>query len=450
MARRPGPIPRERRLQAIGAYLDTPGALLAEFAADEVVQRIRTFSQASPDDLVAALELLGRVRGLGLVVHGPRGCAASLVASAPHAPWAVTGLDQRDTIMGSGEVLSRTVVDLARRHRPWAICIVLTPVVAINADDGRDVLAALAEEIGIPVLLVRTDGFRSRIAATGYDVACHALLGLVPATTAATEPDLVNLFCRDEALALAAAELLSELSLVANVLPAGADQAGFRRASQARLSLCLDPEATEVLARGVQAGHGVPLLSCGVPIGLAATQAWLTAIATATGRTPPTPPAERPAGLAGVRVHLALPPDAGFAAAILVGELGGIVAGLSVDHFDISHQPALEEFTNAYPGVALHVAAGQPFELVNQLASRRPDLFIGPAELAALAAAAGVPAVGLTPAALVGWAGAARLAARARKALANRGFVRRLAAPPPYAASWLRRSADWHVKQEVR
>ncbi len=97
------------------------------------------------------------------------------------------------------------------------------------------------------------------------------------------------------------------------------------------------------------------------------------------------------------------------------------------------------------------MAAGQPFETINLLASERPDLFVGTPELAALAAATGVPSVGLTPGALTGWRGAERLARRAGKALANRGFVRRLAAvPTPYAPGWLRRSADWHIKREVR
>ena len=93
MARRPGPVTRDRRLHGISAYLGKPDALAAEFAAGEVPQRIRTFSQAASDDLVAALDLLGRVKDIAIVVHGPRGCAAALAGSAPHAHWAVTGLD---------------------------------------------------------------------------------------------------------------------------------------------------------------------------------------------------------------------------------------------------------------------------------------------------------------------------------------------------------------------
>ena len=135
MARRPGQPTRERRLQAISAWLGKPAALAAEQAAGETVQRIRTFSQATPDDLLAALDLLAGVAGAGIVVHGPRGCAAALAAAA--GPWGVTGLDQRDTIMGSEGAVSRAVLSLHRRHRPGAIFVVATPVVAINSDDAR-------------------------------------------------------------------------------------------------------------------------------------------------------------------------------------------------------------------------------------------------------------------------------------------------------------------------
>jgi nitrogenase molybdenum-iron protein alpha/beta subunit len=338
------------------------------------------------------------------------------------------------------------------------VFVVTTPVVAINADDARDTVLALTDELGIPVQLVRTDGFRSRVAATGFDAACQALLNLVPPVAEATQDDLVNVVARDPAAARAAAALLDELGLDVNVLPAGADADGFARAARARLSICVDPDATMAFAAGLEAAHGVPVLHAALPIGLAATQRWVDATAVAIGRpdsassggTGAAPPRQT-AMASGTRVHLALPPDAAFAAAELVTELGGTVAGLTVAHLDTSHSEALDAFTRAHPGATLHVAAGQPFELANLLAKRRPDLFIGTPELAALAAAAGIPAVGLTPAALVGWRGAARLAERAGAALRNPAFVRRLAAAPsPYASGWLRRSADWHVKQEVR
>jgi nitrogenase molybdenum-iron protein alpha/beta subunit len=454
MARRPGLAIREKRLQGISAYLDAPAPLLAEFAAGEAVQRIRTFSQVTPDDVTAALGFLGGIRGAAIVVHAPRGCAASLLASAPQAAWAVTGLDQRDTIMGSGPVLAQTVRALVDRHQPWVVFIVGGPVVAINSDDARAVVAELTEELCIPILAVRTDGFRSRIAATGWDAAVQAVLPLVPQADGPAEADLVNLITLSADAAAGVGDVLASLGLEANSLPAGADASGFARAGQARLSVALDPDAGAALAAGLDAAYGVKALHLPPPIGLAATASWLRMLADATGRKEraaalPVPTAEPT--LQGARVHVALPPAVGFAAAVLVGELGGTVVGLTVDYLDASHARAAEAFAARHPDVQLHVAAGQPFEVANLLAQQRPDLFLGPPALAALASAAGIAALGIVPDTLVGAPGAAWLARAARKALRNPAFARRLAGGAlPYTAGWYRRSADWHIKQEVR
>ncbi|CAH2601294.1 Nitrogen fixation protein NifE [Rhodovastum atsumiense] len=456
MARRPVLPTREKRLQAISAWLGTADALSAEFAAGTPPQRVRTFSQAAPDDLAAALAFLGGIAGVGIVVHGPRGCAAALVESAPAAHWAVTGLDQRDTIMGSEGALSRSILALYRRHHPWAVFVVTTPVVAINGDDARATADALSAELDIPVVVVAVDGFRSRVAATGSDAASDAALRLVP-PPAGPVGDFVNLLTLDAGRAAEAAALLASLGLGANVLPAGADAGRFVLAARARFSVALDPDATERFGLGLEAAHGVKLLRQALPIGLEATRHWLEVVAAGAGHPPP----ERRLHearlealgqpLAGLRVHLALPPAAAFAGAVLVGELGGTVARLSVDHVDAGHVAALRRFAEDHPGAVLHVAHGQPFEHANLLGARAADLFIGRPELAALAARLGVPAVGIAAAALVGYQGAEYLVRQARKARANPAFVRRLAATAPtYSAAWLRRSADWHIKQEVR
>ena len=117
--------------------LGAPAALAAELAAGETVQRIRTFSQATPDDLRGGAGPAGRVAGAGIVVHGPRGCAAMLAASAPRRR---LGGDRASTSAtrswGRRAAVSRAVLSLHRRHRPWAIFVVATPVVAINSDDA--------------------------------------------------------------------------------------------------------------------------------------------------------------------------------------------------------------------------------------------------------------------------------------------------------------------------
>ncbi|MEI6209271.1 MAG: nitrogenase component 1 [Desulfuromonadales bacterium] len=176
MAGRQSLVIREKRLGAIGAYLGEIPPLIESFEQNSIAQRIRTFSQTAPDDIVEALRVMNRINGAGLIIHGARGCAAVQLSLSPGGAWATTNLDERDTIMGSDAVLRKAIIALYSRHHPRVIFVVATPVVAINNDDIRSVATELSDELDIPVIPVICDGFRSRIAATGYDAAKQAIL----------------------------------------------------------------------------------------------------------------------------------------------------------------------------------------------------------------------------------------------------------------------------------
>nr|WP_210313383.1 nitrogenase component 1 [Rhodopseudomonas rhenobacensis] len=444
---------REKRLGAIGAYLGDVAPLVAELLSGQSADRIRTFAQSAPDDLIRALAVLGAIRGTAIVVHGARGCSAALTRFAPQGAWAVTNLDQRDTILGSETILSDTVRALVRRHRPWAVFIVATPVIAINNDDIRAAALELSEELDIPVIEVRTDGFRSRIAATGFDAAAQAVLQLVPPAEQARRDDLVNLLATQAGPGLVALEReLQSLGLTVNRLPHAADAEGFRRAATAALSVTVDPDSTAALGDGLAAVHGVPLLRLPPPVGTAATNHFVAAIAAATGRTVPAGiEASGLETLSGRRVAVAAAPATAFALGDLIVELEGELVGISVDHIDRTHIGALQDFAVKRPDLPLHVADGQPFEHANRLRRLAPDLFIGPADLAALAARSGIPALSIDADELLGYRGVARLARRASRALGNTALVQRLAGGRgDYQPGWFKRSPDWYIKLEVK
>ncbi|WP_420135134.1 nitrogenase component 1 [Rhodopseudomonas sp.] len=446
------PPTRERRLNGVSAYLGDVAALVAELEAGPPAPRIRTFSQVAADDVSSALQVLAEVEGLGVVVHGARGCAGALARGEAGRPWAVTNLDQRDTILGADGALARSLRSLYERHRPWAIVVVATPVVAINNDDIRTVTEELSEELGIPVIELRTDGFRSRIAASGCDIAAAALAGLVQPRQRRCR-DLVNLLAFEQGAGLdAIAEQISALGLEVNVLPAGAGQEVFARAGQAVLSVAVYQDKADVLRRELERMHGVPFLHVAPPIGVAATRRFLLAVAEATERPlPPTSNHDPRADLLdGKRVAIVLPPSQALAAAELIDQFGGVLAGLSVDWIDNLHVEGLKALRNA-PTVSLHIAAGQPFELVNWLGRLKPDLVIGNAAAAADAARAGVAAAAIEGDDLLGAGGETRLVARIERAFGSHAaLASRATSAATYHPGWLKRSPDWHIKREVR
>jgi nitrogenase molybdenum-iron protein alpha/beta subunit len=446
------PPTRERRLNALSAYLGDIGSLIAEFESGEPSTRIRTFSQIAADDVSAALRVLGKVDGLGVVVHGARGCAGALPTNGDR-PWVVTNLNERDTILGADGVLARTLRQLHQRHRPWAIVIVATPVVAINNDDIQAVAEELSDDLGIPVIELRTDGFRSRVAATGIDIAAQAIAALV-VPGGARRNSLINLLALEQGPGLAS--LVAQLNAVGvevNVLPAGAGQQAFGLAAAAAASVALFDDELDVLGIDLERLHDVPFLRLPPPIGHEATHQFITELAAFVGL-----PQSDSSGavdvvnpLIGREVVVALPPSQAFAAAQLADSFGGQLVGLSVDWVDALHLGALKAVAERHPELPVHIAAGQPFELVNWLGKLEPDLVIGTPTAAAVAARAGIASVAVESDDLLGAEGEVRLAKRIERALSNPALPRRLAASAQvYQSGWLKRSPDWHIKREVR
>ena len=465
MARKQSVVTREKRLGAIGAYLGDISSLTENFDSAEPSQRIRTFSQTAPDDSIAALRLLNGITGVGIIVHGARGCAAAQLALAADGAWAVTNLNERDTIMGSDAILRKSILALYGRHQPWVIFVVATPVVAINNDDIQSVVIELSEELGIPVVRVRSDGFRSRIAATGADAAIQAILPLVPLSSASRNNDLINLIVTDgeSSAAPELAALLEGIGLAVNILPFSAGKEQFEKAAQAAVTVVVDPDAGALFAQGIEAAHRVPYLKLPVPVGLAATGAWLAAIGAETGRSETAELLHRAQLEAvtafspttefdGVRVYLGFPVAIATAVASLVNDSGGTVVGVSVDSVDAGNVHELKKMQESQAGVPLHVAAGQPFEEANILRRIAPDLYVGTLDQAVSAARAGIPAVAIHPEELLGYTGLSCLLRRVHKARANKAFAQRLSrdTPPPYKEAWYRRSPDWHIKREVK
>jgi nitrogenase molybdenum-iron protein alpha/beta subunit len=463
------PQSREKRLNTLSAYLGEIHPLVEGFRNETISQRIRTFSQTSYDEVIYVLRLLNRIGDSVTVIHGPRGCAAAQLylnsAEGGDSRWAVTNLNERDTIMGADAKLRETVVALHRRYRPSLIFIVATPVVAINNDDIQAVATELAEELEAKIVPVYSDGFKSKSAVTGYDVALHALLRHLVVSEEKLRGNYVNLVSvAENAQDLAEVErLLWELGLRVNTLPNTASVENFVKASQARLSISIDPDNGDYLGNALEREYGVPFVQPPLPVGIEGTRQWLAAVGEAAGLKEAVDELhDRESNdlkgvlsggeLRGVRVYVSLPAAAAFGVVTLVEELGGEVVGVSVEHLDSLHERELTRLLVDKPGLQLHVAQGQPFEEANILHRARPDLYVGGAGQQLVAAKLGIPAVTVHATGILGYRGVRQFVRLAAKALRNKAFVLNLAGNSslPYFDSWRQKSPYWYIKQEVK
>ncbi len=464
-AQRTAPI-REKRTGVIAAFAGTVDALAREASAGPLPQRVRTFTQDGPSDLQRALSLLRSIEGLGIIVHGPAGCAAGLLADGAEAPWISSGLDQRDSIMGGDAKLEAAIRALHASRSPRAIAVVTTPVVAINNDDVLSVAWALRDELGLPVFPVLADGFRSKIAATGHDVAIHAVAShLLPHRQAIAGDGITLLAVAEGAEDIAGlAALLVEAGIESTPFPRSTRLSDLGRVASSRLSVAIDPDEADYAGEMLRRLRGVPYLAPPVPVGFAGTTRWLSAIAEATGR-----PEEGVAVAArharrlresrellgphaGARIFVSLPAPLAFGVAALISELGLVLAGVAVPSIGAHHAPRLTELAAAHPGLPILVGEGQAFEEVNLLRGLEPALHVASGAAAVHALRLGIPALDLQRVPLLGYAGAERFAASAARRLAHPAFARFLAGKPDgtYQPAWLAKSTHWFIKHEVK
>ncbi|MBM9616818.1 nitrogenase iron-molybdenum cofactor biosynthesis protein NifE [Desulfobulbus rhabdoformis] len=120
------------------------------------------------------------------LVHGPIGCAVytwdirGALSSGPelHRLSFSTDLQETDVIFGGEKKLAAALRELIARHSPKAAFVYSTCIVGIIGDDLDAVCKKASEECGIPVIPVKSEGFKGNKRA-GYKAACDALFRLI-------------------------------------------------------------------------------------------------------------------------------------------------------------------------------------------------------------------------------------------------------------------------------
>jgi nitrogenase molybdenum-iron protein alpha chain len=456
-------LTREKRNGTLSHYHGTLASLLEDTAGTETPQRVRTFSQSAPGEIVYALRAVLGIPGSITVVHGGIGCSASgaYFTGRQDVKYYTTNLNEGDTILGGEEKLRAALIRAFRENKPRVIFVIGTPINAINNDDVESVILELGEELNCGILYIDVNGFRTKNALSGYDAVYHGFLKRLVRPKRPDPPPFVNLLCLSEnpGSILAAAELLRRLDIPCNICPRYGGTGGIARASDARFSLSLDDAENEYFLLGLEERFGVPWIKTAPPIGGAAVRDFIRKAAGAFGRAAKgealIEEEERRIAaftggkpLEGKRVFLSMDLGRALGFTELVEELGGEVSGLAVPHMDKENAGRLK--ASGLPGtIPLIVAQGQQFELVNALSKHRADFFIGGSEDAPAAARAGALPLALDSLTCCGYEGAALIAGELRKAAASGpgDFTRGLV---PYSEGWLKRGGSWYVKIEVK
>ncbi len=466
VSQRTAPI-REKRLGSLAAWYGSISSLIQEADETGLIQRIRTFAQDTPSDLIFGLDLLSTFEGVAIVVHGPAGCAAGLHQSQnPALIWAVTNINERDSILGGDAKLKATIRQVYQDHKPRAIIVVASPVVIINNDDIESVAEELRDELNIPLIPVFTDGFRSKIAATGYDVAVHAIIKHLLPAKAETPNESINLLSFNENAVNVAGlkSLLDELGLDTISFPRYFDVDQTEQVANARLSVAISADNAGYTGEALNRAFSTNYLSLPTPIGIAATTSWLNKIGDATERSAQAEKIVRQhiksldsylqnaTHLQGRKVFINLPASEAISFWFLARELGLDVVGIKVPFLDPEHITALREIAVSNDALPILVGHGQAFEEIALLKSSHPDLYISKSADALPATRLGIAVLPLDNQLYHGFDGVKNLLTQIKKRLANTRFQQFIAEGDiePYSNGWLKKSAYWHIKHEVK
>jgi len=239
----------------------------------------------------------GNVRGAVLIQHSPIGCGTGQVIynSIYRNGLAMRGLPveslhlistnlmEKDMVFGGVAKLEQSIRDAWDRHHPRAIFIATSCATGIIGDDVESVASQLEDELGIPVIPLHCEGFKSKHWSTGFDATQHGILRqIVRKNPPKKQPDLVNvinLWGSD-----VFTPILAELGLRPNYVIDLATVEELEQMSEAVATVAFCYTLSSYMGAALEQEFGVPEIKAPLPYGFAGTDAWLRELARVTGR----------------------------------------------------------------------------------------------------------------------------------------------------------------------
>ena len=148
----------------------------------------------------------GHVRDAVLIQHAPVGCGSGQVEynalyrnglvmrgfPAENLRITNTNLKESDLVFGASDKLRQSINDVWERYQPKAIFIASSCATGIIGEDIESVAEEKEAELGIPVIPLACEGFRSKHWSTGFDATQHGILRQIVRAPQKKQEDLVN------------------------------------------------------------------------------------------------------------------------------------------------------------------------------------------------------------------------------------------------------------------
>ncbi len=468
---------RENRIGSITGYIGSLSDLAGKSECGTLKGCSRCFSQSSTCLSSCALGQLSAIRDVAIIHHGPAGCS---VASAGNyylnktmakkrgvtndTVYVGTDMNENDTIFGSTDSLREIIIEVNRRYSPKAIFVTSSCATGIIGEDIDSVVDELKDEISVPIVAVHCEGFKSRIWATGFDIADHAVLSsVVQPPREGVSSNKINFKNFYESARPEIMEMFAKFDLEPVFLYCNSTVEELSHMSESLATTCICGTLGNYLGNALEEKYGVPYVRSINQCGITGFETWLREIGKVTGRSEKIesyieeqrkiymPQIEEvKKELKGLRAVIGMGPGYTFEVSRVLNELGIEVVWALAWHYDKKYEngdvpPSMKYLLDNGIDFEASVADQQNFEVMNILHKYQPDLYLSRHPGSTVwAIKNGTPAVYVADEYMIfGYKHTLEFAYSILNSIKNRSFEQNLAkrVKLPYT--------DWWYKQDV-
>ena len=474
---------REICINSITGFQGNAGELITQ-SREHMKDKTRTFSQCLGCATSKAACKTILIQDGAVISHGPVGCAScyhefafTYRVNAPHrglsnpTPRRIfsTNLTEKDTVYGGAVKLADSIREVYERVKPNAIFVLTTCAAGIIGDDVESVCDEAEEEIGIPVVAIFCEGFRSKVWTTGFDAAYHGIARKLIDKPKERRSDVINVinFWGNDIFK----EWFAYFGAKPNYITPYSTVNSLKHSGESAATVQACSTLGSYLGAALEQEFGVPEITAAPPYGIAQTDRWFRALGKLLGKEDIAEKviAEKKEKylpqiikvrekLVGKKAYVTAGAAHGHALLAVLGELGMEAIGAAIFHHDPTYDNHTEENDQLAKRVAdygdipnFNVCNKQEFELVNMLYRLKPDLLLARhGGMTLWGAKLGIPALLVGDEHYsMGYEGLVKYGERLAEVLENDEFVKNLAkhAVNPYTKWWLEQPPYTFLKE---
>lgn len=473
---------RESRLGSITGYCGDLNDLVTKSRCGSLKNRERCFSQSSSCASGCAIGQLLAIRDVAVIYHAPAGCSyvgagsnvlyeqiASNISVEYNSVVVGTDMNENDTIFGALNTVRKIVKQTYENYHPKAIFISSSCVSGVIGEDIDSIIDELKEELDIPIVSIHCEGFKSRIWASGFDIADHAVLsGIVKPPKKKRNTIVFKNFFESHRPQIT--KLFAEFGYVPQFIYSNSTVEELEHLSEASASVCICGTLGTYIGNGLEELYGVPYVRTINPMGVTGFETWLRAIGKVINKSDEVESyiqrqreifipqiEEEKKALKGLRAVIGMGPGYTYEIARVLQELGIEVVWALAWHYDYKYDnnqvpPALNYLLDSSPNnIKLSVADQQNYEVLNVLNRYKPDLYFSRHPGSTVwAVKQGISAVYVADEYMAfGYEGTLRLIKAIKDAITNRSFEQNLTKRTklPYTDWWYQQNVDRFLKE---